>query len=63
VPKAHTVIAARIEPLKERRPYVLPVPVPRTTQRHILLAQLAEKKEAEEKARKEEEEEKVKEAS
>jgi hypothetical protein len=44
VPKA--VIAAPTETLKERPQYVPPVPFPRTMERHILLALLAEKKEA-----------------
>jgi hypothetical protein len=53
VPKAHAVIAAPIEPPKERPPYVPPIPFSKTMQRHILMAQLVEKKEAGEKARKE----------
>jgi hypothetical protein len=55
VPKAHAVIAPPIEPLKERPPYVSPIPFPRTMQRHILMAQLEDKKEAGDKARRKQE--------
>ena len=54
--KVHDVAAAPLEPIKERPPYVEPVPFPRTMRKHILAQQLAERLEAEQKAQKEKEE-------
>jgi hypothetical protein len=53
VKKVNVVIATPIKPLKERPPYGVHVPFPRPMQKHIMMAQLAEQKEAEEKAHKE----------
>jgi hypothetical protein len=50
VEKLNVVISSPIKPLKEIPPYDVHVPFPRTMQTHIMVAQLAKQKEAEEKA-------------
>ena len=45
-----SVLQASLEPVKERPPYVEPVPFPRTMRKHILAQQLADKMKAEQEA-------------